>query len=372
MLASAGLFTHSLHNLRTLDPGFQAGGLDSFSINPRLLGYVPERSQRLTREFYRELRAMPGVTAVAYAKYPLLTNSIDLRGFSVEGVPLPDGTSNALADNSVSPGFFSAMGIPLLAGRELRETDTSSAPMVAVINESLSRKFFEGRNPVGLHVTSRRTGAPYEIVGVVKDAKYDDLREHPKPFIYLAASQDADPGPVTFYLRSRIGASPLGVSVRGVARRLDPALPVAGPQTVEQQILTSVFVDRMVAALASTFAILATLLAAIGLYGVVAWAVTRRRRELGIRMALGAQPGAVMRMVLGEVLWLGAIGVAVAVPLWIVAGRILKTLLYGVSEHDPATLALALAVLITVAGSAGFVPAWRASRIDPTTAIRDE
>jgi len=264
------------------------------------------------------------------------------------------------------------MGIPLIAGREFRDGDVAGAPPVAVVNESFARKFFAGASPIGRHLTVRGGSTTYEIVGQVKDAKYDFLRESPKPFFYLAAAQDRNPGPMTFYVRSSVGGETLGSTVRSLARKLDASLPVEGPRPVPQQILAGVFVDRMIAMLATTFAVLATALAAIGLYGVVAWAVSRRRREIGIRMALGAEPGAVMRMVLADVFRLGAAGLAVAAPLWIAASRLLKTLLFGVTEHDPATLAAALALVLAVALGAGFIPAWRASRIDPNSAIRHE
>ncbi len=372
LLASAGAFAHSLHNLRSLDPGFRATGLDSFSINPSLLGYNAERSHRLSGEIQRELRTIPGVTGVSMAKLPVLTNSISQSALLIEGYQPPPGASSAVANNHVGAGFFGVMGIPLIAGREFRESDAAGAPGVAVVNEGFARKHFPGRNPLGMHLTQRRINATFEIVGVVKDAKYDDLREKPKPFVYFAAAQDRTPGPMTFYVRSNSGADALGAAVRSLTRRLDPALPVEGPRTVQQDILTSVFVDRMIALLASAFAILATALAAIGLYGVVAWAVSRRRREIGIRMALGAEPGSVVRMVLADVFRMGAVGVAIAVPLWAWGGRLLKSLLFGVTEHDPATLATAFAIVVAVAFAAGLGPAWRASRIDPNTAIRHE
>jgi predicted permease len=365
LLASAGLFANSLHNLRSLDPGFRAGGVDSFSVNPRLLGYAPERTQRLFAEFLRELRAIPGVTGVSMAKWALLTNSMDMRATIVEGYQPPPGDGNAVNNNKVGPDFFSVMGIPLLNGREFRENDNAGAPGVAVVNETFARKYFAGGNPIGKHLTVSRL--VYEIVGVVKDARYDDLREQRKPFVYFAAAQDRNPGPMTFYLRGSAAAD-----VRALARRLDPALTVDGPRPVEQQILASVFVDRMVATLASTFAVLATVLAAIGLYGVVQWAVARRRREIGIRMALGAEPWSILRMVLADVLRLGAAGIVIAAPLWAMSGRLLETLLFGVTQHDPATLAAALAIVIAVAAAAGFLPAWRASRLDPNSAIRHD
>jgi predicted permease len=370
LLASAGLFANSLHNLRSLDPGFRAAGVDSFSINPRLLGYQPDRTQRLFAEFLRELRAIPGVAGVSMAKWTLLTNSIDMRAMTVEGYRYPPGAGYAVNNNTVGPGFFSVMGISMLNGREFHEGDNAGAPGVAVVNDSFARKYFAGGNPIGKHLNMARIS--YEIVGVAKDARYDDLREPRKPFVYFAAAQDRNPGPMSFYVRGAAAPDALASAVRSLARRLDPALTVDGPRPVQQQILASVFVDRMVAMLASTFAVLATLLAAIGLYGVVAWAVSGRRREIGIRMALGAEPGSIMRMVLGDVLRLGAAGILIAAPLWALTGRLLGTLLFGVTQHDPSTLAAALAVVIAVAAAAGFLPAWRASRLDPNSAIRQD
>jgi predicted permease len=370
LLAAAGLFANSLHNLRTLDPGFRAAGVDSFSVNPRLLGYKPDRTQRLLADFLRELRTIPGVAGVSMSKWTVLSNSIDMRAMTVEGYQYPPGAGYAVNNNTVGPGFFGVMGIPMLNGREFHEGDNSGAPAVAVVNESFTRKYFDGGNPIGKHLNMARIS--YEIVGVVKDAKYDDLRESRKPFVYFAAAQDRNPGPMSFYIRVAGAPDALASSIRAVARRLEPALTVDGPRPVQQQILASVFVDRMVAMLASTFAVLATLLAAIGLYGVVAWAVSRRRREIGIRMALGAEPGSIMRMVLADVLRLGAAGIAIAAPLWALAGRLLQTQLFGVTQHDPSTLAAALAIVIAVAAAAGFLPAWRASRLDPNSAIRQD
>jgi putative ABC transport system permease protein len=360
-----------VHNLRVLDPGFRPDGVERFSVNPRLLGYPAERSQRLFAEIRRELEPAPGVTGVSMAKWSVLTNSMDMRAFRVEGYHPPPGASLAVGENMVGAGFFDLLGLPLLAGREFTDADAAGAPGVAVVNESFARKFFAGANPIGRHL-SLRAGQTFEIVGLAKDAKYDDLREKPKPFVYLAAAQDPSPGPMTFYVRAAAGGAALGSAVRTIARRLEPSLTVDGPQPLREQILASVFLDRTVAMLASTFALLATALAAIGLYGVVAWAVSRRKREIGIRMALGAEPGSVLRMVLADVLRLGVAGLVIAAPLWVLAARLLKTLLFGVTEHDPATLAAAFAAILAVALGAGFLPAWRASRIDPNSAIRHD
>jgi predicted permease len=373
LLASAGLLLHSLQNLSTLDPGFRADGLIAFSINPRLVGYTPERAIRLGADLQQQLGALPGASGAAAVKWQVLAGAMDISGFRVEGYQGPQGDRAGLNDNHVGPGFFSLMGIPLAAGRELRASDAAGAPPVAVINESCARQYFAGRNPIGLHLSARRmSAAPIEIVGVVKDAKYDFLREKSKPFVYLALAQDLAPGPLTLYVRSRQASEVLGPSIREVLRRLDPSLPLGTIEPVREQILNSVFADRMIASLSSAFALLATLLAAVGLYGVVAWAVSRRKREIGIRMALGAAPADVLRMVLAEVLWLGGIGIGIAIPLWIASGRLLRSILFGVTERDPLTLALAVTLLAAVAAAAGFIPAWRASRLDPNLAIRYE
>jgi putative ABC transport system permease protein len=283
----------------------------------------------------------------------------------------PDGRSVVpLSLNFVGPGFFRLLGIPLMAGREFSPGDNANAPVVAIVNQSLARKYFEGRNPIGMHVTRR--GVDTEIVGVVADAKYDDLREEPKPFIYFAAAQDRDPGPMTFYVRTAVPLESLAPALRKAVASLDASLPVTGPRTFRGQIMESVFLDRMVAALASAFAGLATLLAAVGLYGVIAWAVTRRRREIGIRMAMGAKPSDVRGMVLWEVFRLTAAGMLLAIPAWFAASQWVAASMFNVTSNDPLSLAGAIALLAALAAIAGFAPAFRASRIDPISAIRYE
>jgi len=371
LLATAGLFAHSLYNLQAVEPGFRTDQLVTFSIDPLLNGYSTARSAQLFDSLQRALAAIPGVSGVAMAKSALLTGEMSVIGFRVEGSGAAPQQNASLSRNVVSADFFRVMGIPLVAGREFRDSDTAGAPGVAVINQALAKKYFDGRNPIGLHFSRGRT-TTYEIVGIVKDAKYDDLKEAPKPFAYFAAQQDTSPRRMAFYLRTSVGLEATAAAVREAVRGLDPNVPVEGPRLMRQQILDSVFLDRMVAALACAFAGLATVLAAIGLYGVLAWAVTQRRREIGIRMALGADAGVVMRMVLAEVCWLGGIGAAIAAPLWILMGETLKSLLYGVNAYDPLTLAGAVAVLTLVAGAAGWIPAFRAAHIDPISAIRYE
>ena len=373
LLGASAMCAHSLYNIRTLNPGFRADHIVAFSISPRISGYTGPRALELFDEVKRSLPSVPGVTAVSMAKMPLVTNSIDESGYRIEGYQSSDGDAVSLNQNYVGAGFFSLMGIPLMAGREFRESDGPASTPVAVINESLAKKFFDGRNPLGQHLLAASRGKfNYEIVGIVKDAKYDDLKESPKPFAYFAAAQDGLPGPMTFYLRSALAPQSMAASLRQMMRRLDANLPLQGPRTLEGQIMESVFLDRMLAALAAVFASLATVLAAIGLYGVIAWTVTLRRREIGIRMALGAGPGNVMRMVFREVLWLGIAGLALAAPVWFALARLLGSQLFGVAANDPLALGGAVAVLAMAACAAGFIPAFRASRIHPNSAIHFE
>jgi putative ABC transport system permease protein len=339
----------------------------SFSINPRLIGYSSDRSKRLFENVGRELREVSGVSAVTMAKLSMLTGMMDISGYE-----MVDGSVAAVSQNYVDAGFFGSIGMPLVSGREFADGDAAGAPGVAIVNEEFVRRFLPDRNPVGVRLNTRRAKKPLEIVGVVKDAKSDDLKERTKPFVYLPAAQDGAAGPMTFYVRTRLEPGGLANSIRTIVDRLDGTLPVSGPQTVRQQIEDSVFLDRMISALALVFAAIATTLAAIGLYGVVAWAVARRRREIGIRMALGAAPRSIVRMVLTEVAGLAAVGIAIAIPLWVASGRLVHSLLFGVTERDPSAFLLAVAVLAATAGAAGMVPAWRAARIDPSSAMRND
>lgn len=372
LLASAGVFAHSLFNLRNLNPGFRSDHLVTFSVNPALNGYKGERSIRVLEDIQRALPTVAGISQASMAKLPLLTGTSDIGAYDIEGFHPTDGKNPSLHRNRIGTGFFSLMGIPLLAGREFREGDVKGATLVGIVNESLVHRYFEGRNPIGLHIISgRKKTVNIEIVGIVKDAKYDGLREDPIPFLYLAAAQDDDPSMMNYYARTQMSTESVATPLRQMIQRVDANLPMEGPKSMRELIMESVFAERMVAALSLTFAGLATVLAAVGLYGVIAWAVTRRKREIGIRMAMGAHSSDIMRMILLEVLWLGLAGIVIAAPLWVAAARLLESQLYGVTSRDPWTLAASIAILSMVAAAAGFVPAFRAARVQPISAIRD-
>jgi putative ABC transport system permease protein len=373
LLAVAGVFAHSLYNLDQLDPGFRSNRLVTFGMNPSLSGYSPDRSLALFADIQRELATVPGVVGASIAQQPLLTGSMDMSSFNIEGYEPTEGDKNvSVNDNEVGRGFFSVMGIPLVAGREFTDMDLLGAPRAAIVNETFVKKYCGSRNPIGLHLTLGGSTMPIEIVGVVRDAKYDDLREKPRPFLYLAAAQDKAVGGMPYYIRTTMPAASLATALRVIIRRRDPNLPAITARQVREQILDSIFLDRLVAVLALAFAMVATLLAAVGLYGVISWSVTRRRREMGIRMALGAHTGDVLRLILREVLWLGVAGVAVAVPIWFAAAKVLESQLYGVTIRDPLRLIASVAILSLVAAAAGFLPALRAAHVDPISAIRYE
>jgi predicted permease len=329
--------------------------------------------QVLFKRLEDSLAQIPGVRAVGSVEIPPLSGDGSTNTVRVEGyVPKPQEDMNPYS-NWIGPGYFSTMGIALIAGREFTRRDDATAPPVAVINESMARYFFGQKNAIGLHLGMGRGGKlGIEIVGVVRDGKYRNLREQPERTVYFPWTQDPGIQDVTFFARGAGDAAALGGELRGAVAALDPNLPVYGLKTMQTEIDDSIYIDRMIAALSSFFGGLATLLAAIGLYGVMAYSVARRTREIGLRMALGAERGHVVWLVMREVTLLAGIGVAVALPIAYGLGRAVNSQLYGVQPADFAVLAGGTLLLSLVAGVAGYVPARRASRVDPLVALRYE
>jgi predicted permease len=373
LLIGAGLFARSLFKLKDVDPGFRADNLVSFSINPQLNGYSQPRTRELLIRLEDALLKLPGVRQVGSVEVAPLSGDNSISTISVEGFePKPQDSMNPYV-NWVGSGYFSAMGIPLLAGREFTRRDDAGAPKVAVINESMARAFFGQRSPLGMHIgMGREKNLDIEIVGVVRDGKYVDLREKVQRTMYTPWPQDPAIDSMTFFLRAAGNESSLGSALRVSVAGLDPNLPVYDLKTMKAEIDESIYIDRMIAALSSFFGGLATLLAAIGLYGVMAYSVTRRTREIGLRMALGAERGHVVWLVMREVTLLAGIGIAVALPIAYGLGRAVNSQLYGVAPTDFLVMAGGTVVLSLVAGLAGFMPAWRASRVDPLIALRYE
>jgi putative ABC transport system permease protein len=374
LLIGAGLFTRSLMNLRALDPGFRAARLFAFSVDPSRDGQDFTHRAATLRRIQEELTVEPGVAAVSAAAVGLMTGNDTSSTVRVEGYQAKEGEDMNPNFNDVAPGFFSTLGIPLLAGREVLDTDVLGAPKVAVVNEAFARYFFKDESPIGRHIGLARGGSGYdiEIVGLVRDGKSATLREEPPRFVYMPYAQEPRVGGLTFYVRSSAGAGSFGARLRAAVRRVDATLPVTDLKTMEAQIGEALFVERMEAALSAAFGLLATVLAAVGLYGVMSHAVAVRTREIGLRVALGADDRTVLLLVLREVAVLAALGIAIGLPGGYGLGRIVESQLYGLTARDPLTFGVATLALLATALVAGLVPALRAARVDPMIALRYE
>lgn len=390
----AALFVRSLANLRDMDAGFRRGQTVVAFVDPTRNGY---RGQRL-REFYERLGAsvesVPGVRSVSLASITPLAGSRWNGDFAVEGYQFKAGEPRYADMNAVGPRYFETVGIPLLLGREFREEDNPAVvpdppeqiarrrepepeapgPRYAIVTESFAKKFLSGGSPLGRRVSMTEeydASRAYEVIGVVKDARYFDLREAVEPMIYVS-SWRSGPGPKNVCIRTSGDAGGIGDAVRRAVSALDPAVPLLRTRTIEEQVDTDIVQERLMATLAGFFGILALLLACVGLYGVISYLVARRTREIGIRLALGARRAAVLRLVLGDAVLLVGIGVAIGVGAALGLARLVTSLLYGVSPHDPGTIAAAVIVLLAVTALAVLVPARRALSVQPSEALRCE
>jgi predicted permease len=374
LLVAAGLFLRSLVNVSRVDLGVQAENLIMFNVAPELNGYTPARSLALFERMEDELAALPGVTGVTASMVPLLGGSNWGSSLSVQGFAAGPDTDTHANYNEIAPAFFQTLGMPMIAGRDFTRADSKDAGKVAIVNETFAKKFNLGSDVVGKRMSQGGPDAPLdvEIVGFVKDAKYSEVKDEIPPLFFLPYRQDPQIGRINFYVRSALDPRQLMPSITATVARLDPNLPVDDLKTLEQQVRENVFLDRMISTLAAAFAVLATVLAAIGLYGVLAYTVTQRTREIGVRMALGADAGSVRTMVLRQVGVMtivgGLFGLAAAFGL----GRLAESLLFQMKGTDPMVFATAAVVLALVALAAGFVPAQRAARIDPMLALRHE
>jgi predicted permease len=373
LLVAAGVFVRSLVNISRVDLGLQVDDVVTFRISPELNGYEAVRSRALFERLEEELAALPGVTGVAAARVPLLAGSNWGSSVSVEGFEAGPDTDRHAFFNQVGPGYFRTLGIPLMAGREFTASDTDEAPGIAIVNEAFATKFNLGREAVGKRMG---VGGPdnldLEIVGVAANTKYSQVEQEPPPLFVRPYRQDDSIGSVSFYVRTSLDSAQLLRTVPGVISRLDPDLPVEDLKTMPQQVRDNVFVDRVITTMSAAFALLATLLAAVGLYGVLAYTVAQRTREIGLRMALGADARRVREMVLRQVGWMTLIGGAVGIAAALGIGRFARSLLFELEGHDPTVIAASAGLLVLVALGAGFIPAHRASRVDPMRALRYE
>ena len=374
LLVSAGLFTKSLLNVSRVDLGLHADNILMFRISPELNGYTPERSRQLFERLEDELAALPGITSVTMATVPLLSGNNWGNDVAVEGFKAGPDTDTNSRFNEIGPGYLSTLGIPILAGREFTRGDGASAPKVAIVNEAFAKKFNMGRDVVGRHMGKEgfNGGTPIEIVGFAQNAKYSDVKRDIPPQFFIPYRQDDRLGFINVYLRTAADPLPFMTTIPKAVARIDANLPVERLRTLPQQVRQNVFLDRFITVLSTAFACLATLLAAIGLYGVLAYTVSQRTREIGLRMALGAAPARVRTMVLRQVGMMVAVGGAIGLAAAVGLGRLAQSLLFQLQGSDPVVLAGAAVSLALVALAAGFVPAHRASQVDPMRALRYE
>jgi predicted permease len=375
LLVCAGLFTKSLVNVSRVEIGIEVENLLTFAISPELNGYTPERSRQLFERLEDELAAQPGVRGVTAALVAALSGSNWANDVAVEGFKAGPDTDSNSRFNEIGPDYFRTMGMTLIAGREFTRADGLKSPNVAIVNEAFAKKFNLGRDAVGRRMGSGSgSGSPLdtEIVGLVRDAKYSEVKQEVPPLFFRPYRQDERIGYMTFYVRTALAPEQFLQNVHRVVASVDPNLPVENLRTMPQQVRENVFLDRMISTLSAGFASLATLLAAVGLYGVLAYTVSQRTREIGLRMALGAAPGRVRAMVLRQVGIMTIVGGAIGLVAALWAGRAAKAILYQMEGHDPIVLAGSAVLLVLVALGAGFLPAHRASRIDPMRALRYE
>ena len=373
LLVAAGLFTKSLVKVGRAELGLNPENVVMFRVAPVLSGFKPERSRQFFERLEDGLAAMPGVTMVSASSVALLSGSNNNNSLIIEGFEAGPDTDTSNRLNRVSPGYFASLGIPLVAGRDFTRADGFETPKVAIVNEAFLKKYNLTRDFIGRHVGARdgQNKLDIEVVGIVKNAKYSQVKQEMLA-TYFTPYRQSEVGLLTYYVRTAMDPTLVMTNIRKTVTSIEPTMPVDDVRTLPQQIRDNVFLDRFIGILSTAFASLATLLAAIGLYGVLAYTVSQRTKELGLRMALGAAPGRVRGMVLKQVGKMIAVGGAIGLTAASWIGTVAASLLFEMKGSDPGVLAAAACLLTFVAIAAGFMPAHRASQIDPMRALRYE
>jgi predicted permease len=373
LLVGAGLFLRTLSNLRTAEIGFNPERILLFDLNPPRSRYPSQLRVPLYQQIAEKLAALPGVQSATLSENPLLANSMDNDCYRPTGRAPGSGNQDMAWRNRVGSGFFETLGIPILHGRTFTNRDNQHAPKVAIVNQRMAKSFFPNTNPVGkTMIVCEASATPIEIVGVTADAKYNSIREEVPPTVYFPYMQDNDAGAMTFELKTAASTASIVSEAREALRAIDKDLPMLEVRTQTQQIDAILSSERVFATLTTGFGVLALILASIGIYGIMAYTVSRRTNEIGIRMALGARSTAVLSMVLRETLLLGLIGVVAGLAAAAALTRLTTSMLYGLKSTDPLTFGGAALLLIVIALAAGFTPAQRAARVDPMHALRHE
>ncbi len=372
LLFGAGLFVRSLQNLQTTETGVTLDNLVTFQLSPALSGYDDQRAVQFYSEILDRIRSAPGVKGAGLAAVPILSGSEWDSYTTVEGHRAADGEDMQAYMNALSTDYFSTMNIPILEGRDFTRADFKKDTTVAIVNRRFAEHFFKGGSAIGKRLgrgSGPKTKLNIEIIGVVADSLYEGPREGIRRQVFIPhyGKQSA-----AFYVRTESASSSAYNMIRNEVKHLDASMPVFEMKTLEAQLDQTLLTDRLIALLSAGFGLLATVLASVGLYGVMAFVVARRRKELGIRLALGAQRGIMIWLVMREVLVLLAIGLAIGIPAALALSRFVSTQLFGIQPHDPMIAGSTVLLLAVVSAAAGFIPAHRASRIDPILALRTE
>jgi predicted permease len=375
LLVGAGLLARTVYNLQRADLGFSAERLALVRVNFGEAGYNDARRESALHELVEQIQRIPGVQAASFSQLGVFSGGESFTTIEVEGHTAKGDHDRGSALDVIGPGYFSTLRVPMRLGREILESDRGDAPKVCVINEAFANRFFDQRNPIGMRITEVEENpndrTTYHVVGVAKDAHNQTLRGNVAPRYFVAAKQDlaAMSSPILL-IRTSTESAPVIAAVRKTIESVDGGLPILSASSIEEEMAPLTAQDRTTAQLAVAFGSVALMLAAIGLYGVLSYGIARRTGEIAIRIALGAQSGRVIAMILRETIGVVGVGLALGGGLAYAASRLIDSRLYGVAPQDPLTLALAIGLLLVVALSAAYVPAHRASRVDPMAALR--